>query len=45
MRPEATVFCMLQADLLELEAEAALLDSERAIEQHLLDFPADNQDS
>ena len=40
-----SIFCMLQADLLELEAEEALLDSERAIEQHLVDFPADNQDS
>ena len=40
-----SILCMLQADLLELEAEGALLDSERAIEQHLVDFPADNQDS
>lgn len=28
-----------KADLLELEAEAALLKSELGIEQHLLDFP------
>ena len=28
-----------EADLLEMEAEAALLQSELALEQHLQDFP------